>query len=528
MRSPQTIGLVLLGLVLLPVGAYVAYEVRSLSTNEALMAEIYERQLESILFSVNQHAWNVTDSWANDLNGVLAPAPEQPTQVLQRFLDTHAATLQAVVLADSLLTTLYVVQRPNGAALPDLRDRLTPQGMQRLLQRKRAGYRQVEPVRLAPEGPDGSAQILLLFVPDTLAPTLHVVGLVFDARSFVQDVLAPKLQDVAREQFVLGIFEQGLEEPLYSTEPFSLGEIQQQRSIWLFPNYVLGIRPQGATIEEVVQGRFRQNLLLVVLMALVLLAGVGIVYRSIRQELTLARMKSDFVSNVSHELRTPLALIRMYAETLELDRVRSDDKRVEYYRIISQETERLTRLVNNILNFSRIEAGKKTYDRSPLRLNDVVRDVLTLYDFTLENHGFSTDVQCADGLPLVQGDREAIAEALINLVDNAMKYSDTEKHLRVATYAQDGAVVLEVADRGTGIPAEEQDKIFEKFYRVSTGLVHNTKGTGLGLALVQHIVDAHGGRIEVQSRVGHGTRFRLRFPAWAPQPAEPSVPAGAS
>ncbi|ARA94874.1 sensor histidine kinase [Rhodothermaceae bacterium RA] len=510
MRSPHTIGLVLLGLVLLPIGAYVAYEVRSLSANEALMASIYERQLEAILFSINQHAWTVTDGWAHEVDVVLAAAPEAPPAALGRFLDTHAA-LRALVLTDSLITRLHVVQRPGEAGLPALRDHLTPAAVQRLLQRRRAGYRKVEPLRLPREdGPDG--QILLLFVPEPTAPGAHAVGLVLDARRFVQDVLAPKLQDVAREQFVLGIFEPGTEAPLYSTEPLTRSEMQRERSIWLFPSYVLGVRPRGATIEEVVQDRFRQNLLLVVLMGLVLLAGVGIVYRSIRHELTLARMKSDFVSNVSHELRTPLSLIRMYAETLELDRVRSDEKRRAYYRIISREAERLTRLVNNILTFSRIEAGRETYACAPVHLNEVVQDVLTLYDVPLRTRGFRTEVRLADDLPALEGDREALMEAVINLIDNAVKYSDAEPFLGVTTSRHGGEVVLDVADRGAGIPAEALDRIFDKFYRVSTGLVHTTKGTGLGLTLVHHIVEAHGGRIEVESRLGQGTRFRLRFP----------------
>jgi len=228
--------------------------------------------------------------------------------------------------------------------------------------------------------------------------------------------------------------------------------------------------------------------------------------------MALARLKSDFVSNVSHELRTPLALIRLYAETLELGRITTREKKQEYYRIIRKESERLTALINNILDFSRIEAGRKEYEFRETDIADLVRNTLDSYRYQIEQQGFTFEEKIDSGLPAVRIDREAIARALVNLVNNALKYSDGEKFLGVKLYRANGSVKLEVVDRGIGITRREQSKIFEKFYRTGDPLVHNTKGSGLGLSLVRHITQAHGGEIEVESTPGRGSKFILSLP----------------
>jgi two-component system phosphate regulon sensor histidine kinase PhoR len=245
---------------------------------------------------------------------------------------------------------------------------------------------------------------------------------------------------------------------------------------------------------------------------MMLLTGAWLIYRTIRREMELIQLKSDFVSNVSHELRTPLSLIRMFAETLEMKRVKTEKKKYEYYRTIVQESERLSRLVNNLLNFSRMEAGKRNYSLQTVSLNTVVSKVFGFYSLQLRSKNFEVVVDLEKNLPAVEADEEAIAEALHNVIDNAVKYSEKEKYLRVATGRKADMAYVEVQDRGIGIAPEHHGKIFEKFYRVSTGLVQTTKGSGLGLALVQHIVCAHGGRVEVHSTLGNGSTFRLLLP----------------
>jgi signal transduction histidine kinase len=284
----------------------------------------------------------------------------------------------------------------------------------------------------------------------------------------------------------------------------------------VFSGLILGIRPQGTTIADI--SLHITRLAFMVLGALSLLIGAGMIfaYRNVSSELALAKLKSDFVSNVSHELRTPLALIRLYAETLELGRISSADKHQEYYEIIRKESERLTSLINNILDFSRIEAGKKEYSFRETDVADLVRSTLESYRFEIEQNGFQFEQKIDNNLPPLSVDREAIARSLLNLVSNAVKYSAGRKYLGVHLYRRNENVNLEVVDHGIGIPAKEQLKIFEKFYRVGDPLVHNTKGSGLGLSLVRHIVQAHGGQVAVESAPGHGSKFIIILPVKNP------------
>ena len=301
--------------------------------------------------------------------------------------------------------------------------------------------------------------------------------------------------------------------PLAASICWNGGEPEVERRFTsVFPHLILGIRPYGTTIAEI--SNHWTRLAFGGLGALSLLMGGGMLfaYRNVSRELALAKLKSDFVSNVSHELRTPLSLIRLYAETLELGRISTRGKHQEYYEIIRKESERLTSLINNILDFSRIEAGKKEYSFRETDMADLVRSTLDSYRFEIEQNGFQFEQKIDNNLPQLRVDREAIARSLLNLVNNAVKYSAAEKYLGVHLYRRDGDVNLEVVDHGIGIPAKEQLKIFEKFYRVGDPLVHNTKGSGLGLSLVQHIVQAHGGVVAVESTPGRGSKFIITLP----------------
>jgi signal transduction histidine kinase len=214
-----------------------------------------------------------------------------------------------------------------------------------------------------------------------------------------------------------------------------------------------------------------------------------------------------------------LSLIRLYAETLELGRIKTQEKKEEYYRIIRKESERLTALINNILDFSRIEAGRKEYDFRETDIAELVRNTLDSYRYQIEQQGFEFEESIAPELPAVRVDREAIARALVNLVNNALKYSGDKKFLGVNLYRTNGVLKLEVVDHGIGIARRDQSKIFEKFYRTCDPLVHNTKGSGLGLSLVRHITHAHGGEVVVESAPGKGSKFTLLLPlAAATQP----------
>lgn len=287
-----------------------------------------------------------------------------------------------------------------------------------------------------------------------------------------------------------------------------------------FRGLALGIKYQGTSVKQLGQTWVRRSFMILGFLSLMIIGGLVLTRHIVNKELALARLKSDFVSNVSHELRTPLALIRLYAETLELGRIATPDKKQQYYRIIRKESERLTALINNILDFSRIEAGRKEYEFRNTDIAELVRNTLESYRYQIEQQGFAFEENIDPNLPAVPVDREAIARALVNLVNNALKYSSDEKFLGVKLYRDQSVVKLEVADHGIGITRRDQSKIFEKFYRAGDPLVHNTKGSGLGLSLVRHITQAHGGDIAVESTPGKGSRFILSLPlASAQQPA---------
>ena len=279
-----------------------------------------------------------------------------------------------------------------------------------------------------------------------------------------------------------------------------------------FRGLALGIKFQGTTAAAISQRWVWQSFMILAVLSVLMIGGLVLTYRSVNKQVALARLKSDFVSNVSHELRTPLALIRLYAETLELGRITTLEKKNEYYSIIRKESERLSALINNILDFSRIEAGAKEYDFRETDIAELVRNTLDSYRYQIEQQGFALEEQIDPGIPVVKVDREAIARALVNLVNNALKYSDNEKFLGVRLYREQSVLKLEVSDRGIGIERHEQSRIFEKFYRTCDPLVHNTKGSGLGLSLVRHITRAHGGDVEVESTPGRGSKFTLSLP----------------
>jgi signal transduction histidine kinase len=293
----------------------------------------------------------------------------------------------------------------------------------------------------------------------------------------------------------------------------------------MVPLWTLAGRHQGSTIDSLAQEQFRRSLALSGLVLAGLILAIALSLRAVAREAKLAELKSGFVSNVSHEMKTPLSLIRVFAETLELGRVTDPSKLHEYYRVIHNESRRLTQLIENVLDFARMEAGRKKYEFASGDAAQIVSDLLKQYENHIRSSGFELSVQLEDSMPAVLVDAEAVSQAVLNLVDNAMKYSADRKYLGIRVWKINGDVAIQVADQGIGIPQSEHRRIFEKFYRVNTGLVHDTKGSGLGLTLTNHVVEAHGGRIEVDSRPGSGSRFTIFLPLYTagcePQARQP-------
>jgi signal transduction histidine kinase len=244
----------------------------------------------------------------------------------------------------------------------------------------------------------------------------------------------------------------------------------------------------------------------------ILILGALLLSRELLHQLEHSRLRNHLLSNISHELKTPLSLIRLYADTLEGGRVEGEEQRMRFLGIISRESKRLSHLIDNVLDIQRIEQDRKSYSFAQLRPDRIVEQTVEAYRFQLIEAGFDLRLDMDQELPLMMLDAGALAQALINLLDNAAKYSEAIKEIRIGCNRRDGEVRISVSDRGVGIAASEQKKVFESFYRVEKGLVHDVKGSGLGLAVVQHVAEAHGGRVELESTVGKGSRFTLCLP----------------
>jgi two-component sensor histidine kinase len=234
--------------------------------------------------------------------------------------------------------------------------------------------------------------------------------------------------------------------------------------------------------------------------------------RDVNRDLRLAELRSNFVASVSHELKTPLTAIRMFAETLALGRARDERTRSEYLETIVNESERLARLVDNVLDFSKIEQGKKIYRLQPTRLADVLQSAARAMHYPLAQQGFALRVsidETADSVPI---DADAMEQAILNLLSNAMKYSGDERNIELSLKIHETEAVISVTDHGIGIDPDEQPLIFEKFYRGRSTAAAMVAGTGLGLTVVQHVVEAHRGRVELRSAKGTGSTFSIRIP----------------
>jgi len=238
--------------------------------------------------------------------------------------------------------------------------------------------------------------------------------------------------------------------------------------------------------------------------------GLASLWLNARAQLKLAEKKDDFISAVSHELRTPLTSIRMYSEMLDKGWVKNDVKRAEYYKGMQQETERLSRLVENVLDFSRIQKKRKKYSFKLGDINECIRAVVEMMRPFAEQNGFSIVTGFGE-VGEVKFDRDAVTQIVVNLIDNAVKYARAaeDKTILVSTYGRDGFIIIEVEDHGPGVPHRQRKKIFEEFYRIGSEATRETKGTGLGLALVKKFAEAHNGFVEILNARPKGAVFRV-------------------
>ena len=284
------------------------------------------------------------------------------------------------------------------------------------------------------------------------------------------------------------------------------------------------------------QSRTRWFGLLILTAALTALAGLAAAWKAFHRQRRLSQLKSDFVSSVSHELRAPIASVRLMAERLEGGRVKTDAKKSEYFRFIRQECQRLSSLMENVLDFSRLEQGRKQYEMEPVDPLELVRQTVQVMEPAAAERQIQLVTQLSGALPEALNvspswDGRAVQQALVNLIDNALKHSPPGECVNVG-FELSGEpphrdrkspvspsprwVHLWVEDHGPGIPPAEHARIFERFYRLGSELRRETPGVGIGLSIVKHVVQAHGGRVIVRSAVGQGSRFTLALPIVPP------------
>jgi len=317
------------------------------------------------------------------------------------------------------------------------------------------------------------------------------------------------LGDGAREP--LSVFIEDNDHPNTQREfPFRLNRLPFKR--FLAGRHLVLAAGREDYIASTVETDMWLNYGLIVVIISMLMLGTWFFYKYISREAELVRLKSDFVDSASHTLKTPLTRIRMMAEKMELGWIKDEAKKKEYFRAILSETDRMAEMINNMLDFSKVESGKKHYEKKTGPIVEEVRAAVELLSAHVEGLGFQWEVELENDIPLFPFDPAALKLIVVNLVQNALKYSPGEKYIAVKLYKDENHAVIRVTDRGMGIPEKEREKIFKQFYRVPAEAVAAMEGSGLGLFLVRHAVTAHGGRITVESTPGKGSTFNVYLP----------------
>lgn len=512
MKNYKKFGIILLLAVTLPALFFSVYEIGSLNKNEEMIEEIYNNQLDVILFSVNQYSDDVATSWAFKLNNIFGNQFQDTEQGINSFIRSDPSIRGVFYTRDTSYQNIRLILHDYTLNAAQQQEQISSmlvknrEKASRLFLYFKNGYYKVEP--MVSGRSDGLSYFM--FVCNDINRKPFLCGLIVNTHNFVGQVLSPKIQAMIRDQFIISVHDGN--RIIYTSEPTTSSHVAKRKPLWLIPNLFIGIVYKGKTIEQLVKERTLLNFSLILVIDILLFIGIWFVFKSFKTELQLAKMRTDFISNVSHEIRTPLALISLYIETILLGRIKPE-KVNEYHRIIQSETNRLTDIVNKILNFSRMEEKRYRYVFTSINMNEMIHNALNRFDYHLKNNGFQVETKLYQELPDIEGDREALNEMMVNLIDNAIKYSQNEYHIAIETGVEREGIYMVITDKGLGIPESQQKYIFDKFYRGSDGEVHNIKGSGLGLAIVKHIVEGHKGSIVVHSAPGKGTSFKLWFPA---------------
>ncbi len=339
-------------------------------------------------------------------------------------------------------------------------------------------------------------------------------GLIYNQKHILRDILHTSIQEIADKSVFDWEIVNNYGSVLLHSENITSGinpvKVMFSSSL---PSWTLVIYPKrGGILVSFIrtdEGIFFYIFLLIVI---ILACGLFFTLYTVNNELRLARMKSNFITTVSHEFKSPLTLIRQMAEMLDSGRVPNGERQQKYYSAMLQESERLSHLIDNILDFSKMEAGLKNFRFEKENLAGLVEEVVMSFQNHLMDKGFQINVISPEPIPDSVFDREAIKQVLQNLIDNACKYSANSKIIEVKMTRADSGITISVKDYGIGIKKDEQDKIFIQFYRAGNELTQNVKGSGIGLTIVKQIVEAHQGTIRLKSEPGKGSDFHIVLP----------------
>jgi two-component system phosphate regulon sensor histidine kinase PhoR len=499
------ITLFLIVIVSLPVTFLIIRQLSDLTENEKIVKGVFDKQIETILYSLNQTSENVISSWISRIDLPVEYNSETNSKIVNSICENNQAIYKIEFIDFANSKVLYNHQPigsmyaesliPDKQLTDDLRKNFND-GFQKVV-----GFKKDE------------FTILYFFSKNRGKNVLGAIWI--NTKTFIEQNLGPSIQQVAEQSFNINVSRNDDHKIVYSVGRVD-GDLLNShvQSSWYLPGIVFTIQLQSATINSLVRERSKRENYIFAGVLLIVLFGVIFVIISIRKEIFLSEMKSEFVSNVSHEIRTPLALISMYAETLLLKRLKTKEKESEYLNVIQLESQRLSEMVNRILIFSKMEKRKRAFHFSEIDVNCLIEEVIYNYSPHLKSKSVECSLDLEANIPAIQADREAVVECLINLLDNGVKYGrDTGKIISIKTLHKHDMIHIDIKDNGIGISKKHQRHIFEKFYRVTKGnLAHKEKGTGLGLNIVMQIMENHGGRVKVKSTLDEGSCFSLIFP----------------
>lgn len=367
---------------------------------------------------------------------------------------------------------------------------------------------------------DDKNRVLYRFVTDADFATVGFAGFVIDSHQFEREYLPRAiasaegmLSEEVRGNLIVRVTDGAGRTVAATHDESGQTDALTGRFDFVFRDLELSARSRHTAAAQVLQSNALTSWILSIVMSVMTIGGVLFMWRAARRERQLSRIRNGFVASVSHELRTPLTSIAVFGELLRCGRVTAADRVVDYGRRIEEECTRLRHLIDNTLSFGRIESARIRYRPELVAIEDVVGVALSAVDARRARERFAISVISPDaGLPDVRVDATAMAHVFVNLLDNAMKYSASCRRIRLELDRYDGDVSIAVTDGGTGIAPDDQEHVFEEFFRAADTST-NVLGTGLGLAIARHVVESHGGRIEVDSRLGHGATFTVFLPA---------------